>query len=929
LSYLINLSVLIASLLLATISSAAEPVAEVSSLAAPFDLASYIEYLADPNDKITYEDIVAGRYEGQWQLNTAPVFIVHDMHTRYWLRVKVHYQQDVSSLKPAVYINSQASLIREMAIWVPQQLPAASPAEAGRIEVRNFEVGHLRPFYNRDIDESIQYAFWMPSTEGTFTLVGWVDPRSGALPLIVPLHLVSEHYLADAIDHWDNVLIAFYAVMCALLLYNGLLFISLKQPLYGYYILFLATAIYMCSSTDSTSAKWLWPERAAWPVYIGDINSVLLGFFYLAFVYEALGKMLAMPRLRKCYQFMFVVGGLLFLYNVISPSYFWANVISQAYPGIILPLTFVGILVAIKLNLPTAFYLLLAELFTLLGGGIFMLMVQGHTPVTPWFLWASHIGFLGETLLLSLALAARTRIAQQESIENLRRFETLYQESADGLFEHDFKTKVTHANRSFLRLFGYQSISEIPLAENPLSFLSEKDQVELPQVFLMNGSLVGYETQISRPETQQKFWISINMRLVLDEKKQPVRVEGSMTDISERKTAEESQRKATENLRQSDKLKNEFLATMSHELRTPMNGIMGVIELLKLEQPDESDNITLLSNSAAEMMKLVNRILDFTQLQAGTTKYEPTLFSLTEIFDSFSKRYSERCSSKSLTFNYRNEANADLTVRSDRKKLTHIVEELLDNAYSFTHKGGVTLSLSIQPYCEITTDASRGSQPVCITVEDTGVGISPSDQEKIFNAFTQADGSFSRSHYGLGLGLVSCKRFAEIMGGTLTLESQLSKGSKITVLLHMEVLTQPKKIDPAIEIVTTDKKLLIVEDNITNQLVLKGILQKLGYETAVAENGLRALEYLSANPVDLILMDCQMPEMDGFETTDRIRSSDGPYKNIPIVAVTANTMSGDRERCLNIGMNDYLGKPVRRDLLQEKLTYWLNRSSVK
>jgi len=915
-SYLINLSVFIAAFWLSTVSLAAERTAEVSSLAEPFDLANYIEYLADPNDQITYDDIMQGRYEGQWRLNTEPVFIVHDFHMPYWFRVRINSAQNVNALNPAIHINIQPTLIRDLSMWIPQINQAA----------KRFDTGYLNPYYNRDVSDSSQYAFRLPNLQGEFTLVGRLDPRSAAQPIILPLQLMTEKQLQQSIIDWNYVSIAFYSVMCALLFYNSLLFISLRLSLYGYYVAFLIAAIYTCASIDSTVSKWLWSERVATGVYCGDIVAIFLGIFYLAFVYEALDKMQVLPRLRKCYYVMFVLGGFLLLHNVLSPSYFWTNAVAQLYTCFIIPLTLASILFALKLKLPLAGYLLLAELSAIIGGVIFLLMVQGFTPVSFWFLWATYFGFVGEAMMLSLALAARTRISQEQAMENLRRFETLYQESAGGLFEYDVKTQKTHANRAFARLFGYQTIDEIPLTDNPLHLLNEKEQQDLPRRLLETGRIVGYEMEIYRPETQDKIWISIDIRLVFDETQKPLRVEGAVTDITERKLVERAQRQVTENLRQSDNLKNEFLATMSHELRTPMNGILGGIELLQLEQPAANEPLKLLSSSAAEMMKLVNRILDFIQLQAGTVKNEPSIFSLTEMLEDFALRYTDRCRSKELQFTYLNETNVDLTVRGDRKKLTQIVEELLDNAYRFTQTGSVTLSLAVEPYCD-STDTAGNERSCKIIVEDTGVGVSVDDQKKIFHAFTQADSSFSRSHYGMGLGLVSCKRFAEIMGGTLTLESQLGKGSKVSLLLNMEVLSKPQKIDPLTASELTHKKLLIVEDNITNQLVLKGILQKLGYETAVAENGLKALDYLSHNTIDLILMDCQMPEMDGFETTTRIRVSEEAFKHIPIIAVTANTMSGDRERCLAIGMNDYLGKPVRKDLLQEKLSYWLHRTS--
>ena len=397
-----------------------------------------------------------------------------------------------------------------------------------------------------------------------------------------------------------------------------------------------------------------------------------------------------------------------------------------------------------------------------------------------------------------------------------------------------------------------------------------------------------------------------------------------------------AQMQALDNLRKADTLKSEFLATISHELRTPMIGIVGYLEMLKDHRLEEGAlrDVVGIEKSTTEMMQLVDRILDFTQLQAGILHLEPTDFNLEELLHELKYHYNEMCTVKGLKFSFQVERNVPHLLHADRKKLHDILYNLLDNAVKFTDKGTVTFSIKSMPSnnSRFAPDSRSTNYSFLFRVQDSGSGINIENRQKIFAAFAQADGSFSRLHSGLGLGLAMCRHFVKLMNGDLTLVSEQEKGSRFDFIVDLDVIDSLKKTEETVlkDIATIcyeNPNVLIVEDNVTNQIVLKRILESYGFTVLTADNGLEALKLLETAEVDLIFMDCQMPVMNGFDTTQCIRSGNEgkltKYQAIPIIAVTANVLSGDRERCIESGMNDYLKKPVKKLQIKEKIQQWL------
>ena len=921
------------------------PVASIDNLDQPVDLAPYIEYIEDPDHTITFEDIQAGKVEHQWQLNTAPTFIGKNYKSRYWFRVTVKYSQQVAASKPILYIPYHPIQPTELNLWIPN----------GNGNYRQILTGGHRPYHQRDI-HGFRYGFRLPAatlTEGAnaaLSIVGWLGNQNMASIALLPIELLSTEQFIEEQQQVNGVMLVFYAIMAALLLYNACLFVSLRQPLYGYYLLFLSSAILASAGFDGTTLRFLFPSQPSLNYRVCFINGALMAIFYLIFVWEALDHLGFSHRCLRGFQTMILLCGLGLLHNCLTPFLAHLPLFSYLLLPTLIPLILFTLVLAIRERIHTAVHLFVAEVFALIGTVVLAFMSLGILPINNVTLWSSHGGFLAEALLLSLALAARTRLLQQAAIENLKKYETIYNNSIEGMFQYSIKNDSSKCNPAMATLFGYHSLDAF-MADNRMTRLSDATtNNQLGKLLYAEGKVTDFETQIIHQQTQQPVWLSVNMWLAKDNQGQAESVEGTVIDITDKKLKELAQQEAFntqkellkanqlafENLARSDELKNEFLATMSHELRTPMNGISGYLELLKSLECN-GDVLTLadsLEHCSADMLRLIDRILDFTQLLAGNLNADSNLLDFTLLLAELDTHYRQRCNTKAITFTFTKEDTVPAKVWGDRKKLSAIINDLLDNAVKYTQAGGIEVVIRAMPIKSISGNSYEIMNTVLVSVRDTGIGITLTDRPKIFKAFSQLDGAFNRKQGGLGLGLAMCHEYIKLMNGTLTLLSTPGNGSRFDFMVDLKVVPNLSTSTAAVKKIpephTASKStsgtilgatILIVEDNPTNQLVLNGILKKLGHTTSVAENGLRALEILANAEFDLILMDCQMPEMDGFEATRAIRSG-SRLKDIPIIAVTANVMEGDEQRCLDAGMNDYMKKPIKRELLMEKISQW-------
>lgn len=498
----------------------------------------------------------------------------------------------------------------------------------------------------------------------------------------------------------------------------------------------------------------------------------------------------------------------------------------------------------------------------------------------------------------------------------------------DGILIINISGDIEFYNQSLERIFGY---SEGALHNKmAVDLFEEQSQNMLSayiNLFLHSGDSdeegdIGFETELKGKKANGiTFYVSIGINKIDDGNER--KLVCILKDITNQKVEEETLIKAKEAAEAANIAKSDFLANMSHELRTPMNGIMGLSELLlDSELDDEQKEFTkLIYSSCDNLLNILNDILDLSKIESGMAEKENIAFNLKNSIDEIVKLYEPLCEEKNIP---RVEVDIaddiDDVLKGDFSKTSQIIRNLVNNAIKFTDNGGVKIEVLKKE------NKNNKKAPIFrINVIDTGIGIDKSRQEAIFEKFSQADNSTTRKYGGTGLGLAICKEMVQMLGGKIGVNSQVGVGSEFWVEIPMEVCVDEKAINEktthskTITKLDVDQRILVVDDHPINRLFAKKMLFKLGFANVdMAEDGIEALEKISANnDYMFVLMDCQMPNLDGYKATSMIREMEsGNKEHLQIVAMTANAMIGDREKCLKAGMDDYISKPIKSEVLR-------------
>ncbi len=436
---------------------------------------------------------------------------------------------------------------------------------------------------------------------------------------------------------------------------------------------------------------------------------------------------------------------------------------------------------------------------------------------------------------------------------------------------------------------------------------------------LLSGRVTRAQAQFRIRAAEGWLWIeSHGMVAEHDSQGKPLRLMGTHADISARKQVEAESLRARTMAEQASRAKSEFLANISHEVRTPLNAVMGLTRLL-MDSPlteEQRSWLDLMDSSAHALLGLLNDVLDLSRIEAGKLDIENVPYRLHETLEELSTLYAGQAAAKSMTWQLELANDLPDMVEGDPGRLRQVLANLLSNAIKFTPKGG-----RVGVRARVMTNEHR-QRLLQLQVQDTGVGIAKNHQATIFDAFTQADASTARRYGGSGLGLAICAKLTALMGGKIALESELGQGSTFTVTLPLAVSIvasdAPQSAPAELDEMSNARDrfagltVLVAEDHPVNELLINQLLRRLGCEVRNARDGIQAVAQWTKEPVDLVLMDVQMPGNNGLEATRQIREQElrQGRRHTPIVAVTANAMKGDREACLAAGVDGYISKPV-------------------
>lgn len=562
-------------------------------------------------------------------------------------------------------------------------------------------------------------------------------------------------------------------------------------------------------------------------------------------------------------------------------------------------------------------------------------------------LFLSLLSVVGSAINFRMRLQVAENALRVEQSE--KKFRAIFNNSTDGIFQSTIQGDFLTANQSMIKLLGLESIEDIIITRVPEFYKNPADRDKLLLELRKNGSVEDYLITLVN-KNKKEIVAKLNARVVKDDFSDESYIEGTMREVTSEIFEQEQRKKAELELKaekeKSDVLakeamklstaKSRFLANLSHEIRTPMNGIIGFLNLIENESYQNQDELKQFIKSsklsAESLLETINAVLDLSKIEAGKVELEKLNFNLKKVINQAISIISPKAKEKLLSIIHHLPEDSNLNFIGDPTRIRQIFLNLLSNAVKFTQQGEIKIVVKFE-------DLGKDKVKIITTIIDSGIGIPENKINELFKPFSQVTGIEGSSLGGTGLGLVICKEFTNLMEGDISVKSEEGEGSKFEFSIVVqkqiaeidEVVINKIKVDETDidETQFTDEdikryvnkrkgfKLLLAEDNLINQKVAIRTLNSAGYDVDAVMNGNQAVRTYTQHHYDLVLMDVQMPEVDGFAATKMIRALPEPKNKVPIIAITAHALIGDREKCIESGMDEYVPKPmVARHIIQ-------------
>lgn len=893
-----------------------------------FTIDAQVHYLEDPTHQLSIQDITQ-HHHSQFQPNAQGPLNFGYSNSTIWIKAPLRYwgakeyRQFLLLVDVPLLDSANIYLVRENGELETHSVRYEVPLSERYL----LYPGNVIPFSMDKGEKAVLY----------------IQLKSD-FSLHLPLKIFTKEGFVEYASVVELMHGAFWGSIIIMIIYNLLIYFSMRDKAYLYYVMYIfAYLVFMIT------------ERVHGLQLFGDIPEILHKKYLAIYIWASWIGGFSMGRYFLKSATMMPAFDRIILIIIFSAmasivlSFFAdpAAAIQWAVMGTIICTVFLACFgyAATRKKLPGAPLYFWAWAVNFTGVAVYALTVTGFLPYGLLTESAPQIGIVCHLILISLALADKIKssqklalIANQESIRHLTRYQTLFKTAFEGIFQLSLERKFIEANPSLLAFLDLASVEELASIETDAIdtlFLSPFDRARVLSE-LEKGNNIDIEAPYRResaPENQGRFdkWARVKLKLITIEEGSPSHYEGSFVDVTEKKKRDafDKEREHNSLLRQaaeaSSAAKSQFLANMSHEIRTPLTAIVGYGESLLDDSLDASEKMAsaeTVVRSGHHLLALLNDILDHSKIDSDNLEITISSTDLVCLIEEITAYFQPRAKAKSLEFVVEYEFPIPSKIHTDPTRLKQILINLCGNALKFTARGLVRIRVS---FCS-------ASNRLSVSVKDSGIGLTEEQMSRLFDPFAQAAPSIARQYGGTGLGLNISKKLAELLGGTVSVESDYGQGSEFIVTVAVgddaaqclltelaELPLNPARIHQA-QAPKLQGNILYAEDCVEAQGLVNLLVAKTGAKMTVADNGAEAFSYAASHSYDLILMDMEMPVMNGYDATHKIRKAGN---NTPIVALTANVMSDDIEEYMKAGCNEFLAKPIEKEKFYGVLSEYL------